>query len=328
MRQLLIGAAALGLMSTLAAQDARFSQLAVLPVAAEMIEASGNRAYTVLGRTVTAFDISNPDAPKRGGNYTFPDKVWGITAVGSVLYAAVDKFGLGILDVGDLAKPTLRASIKTPGQAKSVAIVGTRAFVADHMSGVDFVDITNLAKPALQGSFFLEGYARAVSAVGTVVAAVDSPTGIYLFDATKPGPLEAVGTLQSAERPGSVELSEGPNGRPDLAVLAGGGALQVFEVSNPAAPSKAVAFRMQGFTPLRVALRGRRAYVAGGGAGLQLLDLTTPSAPRMLSSFKTARPARDVAVAGPLVLVATGRPVPPESTVEPTDGELVVLREN
>ena len=196
-----------GTMTTVAAQDARFSQLAVLPVAAEMIEASGNRAYTVLGRTVTAFDIANPDAPKRGGSYTFPDKVWGITPVGMVVYAAVDKFGLGMLDVADVAKLTLRASIKTPGQAKSVAIVGTRAFVADHMSGVDFVDISNPVKPALQGSFFLEGYARAVSALGSVVAAIDAPTGIYLFDATKPGPLEAVGTLQSAERPGSVELS-------------------------------------------------------------------------------------------------------------------------
>jgi hypothetical protein len=273
------------------------------------------------------FDISAPDAPKRGGSYTFPDKVWGITAIGTVVYAAVDKFGLGILDVADAANPTLRASIKTPGQAKSVAIVGTRAFVADHMSGVDFVDISNPAKPALQGSLFLEGYARAVSALGTVVAAIDAPTGIYLFDATKPGPLEPVGMLQSAERPVSIELSEGTNGRPDLAVLAGGGALQIFDVSNPAAPKKAVAFRMQGFTPLRVAVRGRRAYVAGGGGGVQLLDLTVASTPRMIGSFKTARPARDVAVAGPLVLVATGRPVPPDSEVVPTDGELVVLRE-
>ena len=320
--------AALATLTTVAAQDARFTQLAVLPVAAEMVEASGGRAYTVLGRTVTAFDISNPEAPKRGGSYTFPDKVWGITPAGPVLYAAVDKFGLGILNVSDVAKLTLHASIKTPGQAKSVALVGTRAFVADHMSGVDFVDLADPAKPALQGSFFLEGYARAVSALGTVVVAVDSPTGIYLFDAVKPGPLEPVGTLQSAERPVSVELSESSNGRPDLAVLPSGSSLQIFDVSNPTAPKKAVAFRMQGFTPLRVALRGRRAYVAGGGSGLQLLDLATPSAPRVLGSFKTARPARDVAVAGQFVLVATGRPVPPDSTVEPTDGELVVLREN
>src|SRR5262245_12868825 len=54
--------AALAGLTTLAAQDSRFTQLAVLPVAAELVEASGGRAYTVLGRTVTAFDISNPDA--------------------------------------------------------------------------------------------------------------------------------------------------------------------------------------------------------------------------------------------------------------------------
>ena len=69
-----------------------------------------------------------------------------------------------MLDVSNPAAPKLRASIKTPGQAKGVALVGTTAFVADHMSGVDIIDLSSLDKPTLRGSFFVDGYARDVAA--------------------------------------------------------------------------------------------------------------------------------------------------------------------
>jgi hypothetical protein len=313
--------------ATVGTQESTFVQVSSTPVVAEMLEVQGGRAYTILGRLLTVFDVSDPASPKRGGTHTFDDKVWGFTVVGTTLFVAVDKSGLVIMDVSTISAPKLQGSVKTPGQAKSVAIVGTRALVSDHMSGVNFVDISNLAKPALAGSYFLEGYSRAVSAVGSIVTAVDSPNGVYVFDLSKPGAADPVGSLQNAERPNTVEMSEGAGGRPDLAVLTGSGMVQIYDVSNPAAPAKASTFRAPGVAAQRVALRGRRAYVAGGAGGLQVLDLSTPSKPRVVGEFKAARPVRDVAVSGSHVYIVTGRPVPPESTVEPTDGEFVILRE-
>jgi hypothetical protein len=323
---LLVGAVWLHL-ALVSAQGLRFSEVGVIPAAAEMVEVSGGRAYAVLSRTLTVYDISNPAAPARVGAHTFPDKIWGITVVGETVYAAVDKYGLGILDVSRGA-PVLRGSFKTPGQAKSVAIVGTRAILADHMSGVDFVDISNLAKPVSIGSFFLEGYARAVSAIGPVVAAVDSPTGIYVFDFSKPGALEPVGVEQTADRPGTVELADAARtGRPDLAVLAGNGTVQIFDVSNPAAPVKAATVRTPGGRPQRVAVRGRLVYVADGVEGLQVLDLTVPSKPRTVATFKTPQPARDVAVSDSLVLVAVGR-APASESAQPEGGQIAILRQS
>jgi hypothetical protein len=55
--------------------------------------------------------------------------------------------------------------------------------------------------------------------------------------------------------------------------------------------------------------------VADGPAGLQVVDLSTPSQPAIFGSYKTASPARAVAVAGSLVFVIVA------------SGEVLSLRE-
>ena len=236
-------------------------------------------------------DISNPASPMRRGAYTFPEKIWGFRVVGSLVYVADDFFGLGILDVSNAAAPALLGSFKTPGQAKNVAVFGTKAVVADHMSGVDLIDVSDRARPVSLGSFFVDGYARDVVVAGSLAYAVDAPAGLYVFDLSKPGPLDAVSTQQSATAPGSIVVSEGSGTQgPKVAVLVGGGSLQVYDLSAPAAPVRAATHRT----------------------------------PRVVGAYKTPNPARDVAVAGSLVLVVAG-PLP-QGNVPSGGGEVLILR--
>jgi len=314
--------------SAQSATTVHFEQVGVIPEPADKVALSGQHAYLVTGRTLTIFDIANPGTPRRAGAYTFPDKIWGIEVVGSLVYAAVDKSGLGILDTSDVSAPKLRGSLKTPGQSKSVALSGSIAMVADHMSGVDFIDVADPAKPVSLGEFFLDGYARAVSARGPIAAAVDTPTGLYLFDFSKPGKLEPVAVLQSADRPGDVKLSDPVHAQGlRVAVLIGGGTLQIFDIASPAAPVKGVTFRTPGARAQDAALVGRLAYVADGSAGLQVVDLETPSRPRIVGDFKTAKPARAVAAAEALVLVAVGTlEEGPAGSPVADEGQVLILR--
>jgi len=308
----------------LAAQTANFTLVGSIPGPADLVEIHGNHAYIVGGHTLTLVDISNPKAPRRLGAYTFPEKIWGIQVVGPLVYVAADFFGLGILDVSDPAAPKLRGSLKTPGQAKNVAVYGGKTAVADHMSGVDFIDTSNVDKPVLVESFYLEGYARDVVAAGAIAYAVDAPTGLYVFDLAKPGPIEPVSAQQSATAPGSLVVSEGTDG-PKIAVLVGGGSLQVYDISKPAAPVRTATFKTPGGRPVRATLSGSRAYVADGREGLQVVDLATPNAPRLIASHTTPHPARDVAVAGSLVLVVVG--AASETPREFEHQEVLILRE-
>jgi hypothetical protein len=286
-----------------AAQSVTLSQVGSLSGAAELVRVQDGRAYVASGKTLTIWDVSNPLEARRAGSYAFPEKIWGFRVIGSTAYVAADFFGLGVLDVSNPAAPALRGSFKTPGQAKNVALFGTKVLVADHMSGVDYVDVSNAAKPVSLGSFFVDGYARDVVAVGPLAYAVDAPAGLYVLDLSKEGPLEPVGTVQSATAPAFIEVADTPAGSQKLAYLVGGGMLQVYDVSTPTAPAKLSTLRLPG-RPTRAAVKGTLAYVVTGVDGVQIVEVSSPATPKVVGAYKTPSPARDVAVTDMYVFVA------------------------
>ena len=306
------------------AQTGQFTLVASIPGPADLVQVHGNRAYVVGHGTLRIFDIANLQAPRELGAYTFPEKIWGIEVVEPLIYVAADFYGLGILDISNPSAPRLRGALKTPGQAKSVAVVGGKAAIADHMSGVDFVDTSNADKPTLLGSFYVEGYAREVAAFGTMAYAVDAPTGVYAFDMTQPGALEPVHAQQTATAPGMIVVSDPKSTAPKLAVMVGGGAVQVYDLSKPAAPARLGALKTPSGRPIRAALHGSHAFVADWREGLQVVDLSNPKAPRVVASHKTTAQARDVAVAGSHVFVVIG--APSETPREFKDQEVLILK--
>lgn len=73
-----------------AAQPLQFEQVALLPGPADLVEIGDRRAYVAAGATVTVFDLSAPAAPRRGGAWTFPEKIWGFVVRDELLYVAAD----------------------------------------------------------------------------------------------------------------------------------------------------------------------------------------------------------------------------------------------
>jgi hypothetical protein len=297
----------LGLGATgMSAESLQFAPVASIDVPADMIKVQGRYAYVAGAKTITILDLSSPNAPKRLGSYQFPDKIWGIRVVGSLVYVADDLTGLGILDVSNPAAPVLRGSFKTKGQAKAVVVLGNKAVVVDHMQGLDVFDVSDVSKPVFLSSLFVDGYARDIALSGSIAYAVDSPSGFYVLDLSKPGPLDFASSLQSANGQ-VITVSDPEKGQgPKLACVPGRGGLQVFDVSDPAAPALASTFRTPSGAPARAVLRGTRAYVADGREGLQVVDLSNPVKPNIIGAYNTTGPARDVAVNGGLVLVVVG----------------------
>jgi hypothetical protein len=273
-----------------------------------MVKVDGAMAYVVADKSLAVVDISNPAAPKRAGTYAFPDKIWGFTVARSLVYAAADLAGVHIVDATNAAMPALRGTFKTKGQSHGVAVFGTKALIADHMLGVDLLDVSEPGKASSLGSFFLEGYPRDVITSGSLAYAVDSPTGFYVFDLAKPGPLEPVGSLQTANGRALAVAGESDSAPHKVVCVTGGPAVQIIDVSNPAAPVLASTYRTPGGRPARAAMTGTLAYVADAASGLHVLDVSTPANPRIVGAHETG-PARDVAVADSLVFVVAGSEV-------------------
>ena len=171
---------------------------------------------------------------------------------------------------------------------------------------MDVIDLASLDKPTLRGSFFVDGYARDVAASSRFAFAVDAPTGLYVLDPARPGTDEAIGQVQSAAAPQMIEVME--QGGRVIACLVGGGALQLYDVTDPAKPVHLTSFKTPSGRPARIALDGTRGYVADGREGVQIVDLSNPSSPALVGGVKTSLPARDVAVGGGLVVAVVGMP--------------------
>ena len=287
------------------AREAAFDLVAEIPGPIELVRVQGDYAYLSGGHTFSIHDISDPSNPVARGSYTFPQEIWGFRLTEDRAYVGANFFGLGILDISDPDAPMLLGQHKTLGQTKIGDLASGKVGLIDHMEGFVLIDVSDETAPVGIGSFFLDGYARDVVTAGTIAYATDSPSGLYVFDLSRPGMPEPVGVIHAPAAPRDIEVSVGTGARPTLIVGAGGGDLQVYDVSDPAAPGKLSSFETPG-RAARVSLDGDYAYVADTAAGVQVVDLSDPANPSRAGSFETPRPARDVSAAGSLVLVVVG----------------------
>jgi len=316
-RVLLVAVTAAVTASNLWAQST--NRIGAVPGQFDMIKVQAPYLYASAGRTLTVFDVSDPAAIRKVGAYTLPEEIWAFRVAGNEVYLGTNFAGVSILDVSNPARPVLKAAYKTRGQAKTASPFGTKVIVVDHMEGLVLVDVSTPSTPMTAASFFVDGYARDVVTVGPLAYAVDSPTGFYVLDLSKPGPLEPVATLQSGTALRTIEIMFGEDGRtPRAAVMTGGGTVQLYDLANPRAPVKAGTLRTPGGA-VHVALDGSRGYVADGREGVAIVDLSSLAEPRLVSSFMTPMPARDVAVSRDMIFVATG--------AQDCSGEVIVLRE-
>lgn len=327
--------------SPVAGQTVNLTQVGSIPGTVDYIKAQGSFVYITEAKTFTIYDVSQPASPKRVGTYTFPEKIWGFRVAGTRAFVADGHSGLGILDISKPSAPALLSLTKLPGQAKNVSIAGNRALLANHMSGVDIVDISDQSKPTIVGSAYLDGYARDVATFGSMAVAVDHPAGLYVFDMAGGNPLEPITSIQSAKAPQQIEVVEIPTGSGSarIAVLAGsvpydplsaakqvgprGGSIQLYDVSNPTSPVF-VSIHPVASSHRRMAVKGSLVYVADGEEGLQILDISAPSKMRVAGTFKTPKPARDVAVGDSVIAVVAGEIY--QGSRSHTEGDVLLLQ--
>ena len=288
-----------------AAQGSALEAVGEIPGPAELVRLQGDRAYVSGGHTFTIYDVSTPSTPVALGSHTFPQEIWGFRLTADRAYVGANFFGLGILDISGPAAPVLLGQHKTLGQTKIGATASGKVGIIDHMEGFVLVDVTDETAPAGIGSFFLDGYARDVVSAGTMAYATDSPSGLYVFDLSRSGMPEPVGVLHAPNAPRDIDVLPGGAGRPTLIVGAGGGDLQVYDVSDPAAPEKVASVETPG-RAARVAINGDEVFVADSEAGVSVVDVSDPAGAVLTGTFPTPRPARDVSADGTLVAVVVG----------------------
>lgn len=324
-------AGVISLHAPLQAQALKLEEVATIPERAEVVRVQGTYAYLGTGQKLSVVDISNPSAPKLRGSVTLPGTVYAIALSGPRAYVANGLPGLAVVDVSNPDAPSLAGSVKTPGEALRVGITGSKAVVGNRMSGLEVIDISNTAKPVSVGSFYTDGYTRDVAVSGTLAYVVDSTTDFSVVDLSKSG-LPSVSTQTLGEGTDNLVVTASGSAGANTAYMMGRGVLHVYDISNPAAPAKVATYKIPGRPPIcgappcaALTVQGTMAYVANGAEGVHVIDFSDAAKPTLAGSYKTAGPARDVAVAGSLVFVAVGSAASAEGKAAPP-ASVVVLR--
>ena len=112
--------------------------------------------------------------PQLVGRYNISGYAYRVTVFGDYAYVADRYSGLQIIDVSNVANPTLADSYDTPNRAWDAVVSGNYAYVADGGSGLQIIDVSNVANPTLAGSYATtpsSAYAVVVSGNYAYVAA-------------------------------------------------------------------------------------------------------------------------------------------------------------
>jgi hypothetical protein len=241
------------------------------------IHAMSSKAnYIILGNG-SIVDISDPASPTLKGSLSL--SAFSTSVLVSENYAY---FGTGmdvnliIADIADEAFPLKKSTINFPNSGGGIfglAKSNNTLFLAMGSEGVYSVDITNKANPIVLDSIIIpNGQARdiAVKDNYVYVAHVD---GLKVIDITNPSNINVISTIGSGYYSIDIDLI---NNKAFLGKSSGG--VDVFNISNPSAPSPAFAVPNGSGSAWDVKYSNNLLFVATNSSGLFVYKITGNSA--------------------------------------------------
>jgi hypothetical protein len=192
------------------------------------------------------------------------------------------------------------------GSGQALATQGGWVYVAAREAGVRVIDARDPAHPRLAATLPAERGASLIAASATspagypllLVARPDSVDVLDLIDPANPRPRTAIAA------PGAGALALAPGG--ERVWLAASGAVQAYDLADPARPSLAGRYTPAGAAEQRVVAPNGYAYVADAQDGLQVIDLRRASTPVRVWS-EHDRPAHDLLLVDGALVVGDER---------------------
>ncbi|MBI4083414.1 MAG: cadherin-like domain-containing protein [Candidatus Lambdaproteobacteria bacterium] len=273
-----------------------------VPISDGMAVAKQARAIAISGTTLAVlhtgglalYDVSTPSCegpidpttpiPTPIGYYDDANTPSGIVLSGTTVFYTPDALSVKAVSIADPANPALLGTVDTvfgAGRKLALSADGNTLYMATPGKGALIFDVTDPAAMALIAEANYADASRGIAVDGTTLYIAAGSAGVGAFDVATPAFGSGLGVVAGT---GEVQDADG-----DLAVRATGGALDVVDGADPAAPSVLGTGTIN--PGADAALRGGLAYVATQGS-LEIWDVTSPSAPLKLSTF-TATVAAD-----------------------------------
>jgi hypothetical protein len=264
-----------------------------------LVFASG---YYTGGHEFQVIGLGDSTHPTRVGGCTTPGDGWAVwvNRPAGRAYLADPDYGLALLDVSNLAAPTLDTAILRADMAMDVAVQGNLALVADYTGGLKVLDISSPTSPTEIGHLDTVS----MSFTSTSVAVRDSfafaswwPQPYFRsLDVADPSSPQVAGGCNVFDQPGDIVV------RDTLAYLAVRLRFQVVSVAQPRAPVLVGSCVTGDATSAGLWLTDTLAYVANDVT--QVINVANPVSPSVVGQF--GRGAWNVTVRDTFAFLSSG----------------------
>ncbi|MBC7911395.1 MAG: VCBS repeat-containing protein [Pyrinomonadaceae bacterium] len=274
------------------------------------VYAEGNIAVigTYSQRGVLIVDITNPDAPVVASHYNpTPTQQY----LEAIIVNGIGYFGSGtgdgvhIVNLANPYQPVLLSKVNTTSAngfstIHEMIVHNGYLYTNSNSFGTKTIKVINVSNPS--APVFVREFANpnsrwihAMHAVGNKLftSGFESGGKTDIYDITNIG-TQAPVLLGSLSTPGSTHSAWTSSDGNYLynAVETSNGALQVFNISNPAAPTlvreiKAANLGLNAICPHNPVVMGNLLFVAWYQAGLQVFDITNPADPVRVGQYDT-----------------------------------------
>ncbi len=209
--------------------------------------------------------------------------------------------GFQAVNVSNPASPTLTGQSPTSGVIYDLKVVGNTAFLADGLNGIVIYDISTPSNPVVLGGLDTPGEAVGIDIAGNYAYIADKSGHLRVVDISDPtNPTEVASTTEPVEAIGVAVQS-------NYVYVAGPTSLVIFDISNPAAPTKVGTYSDNSSC---IFVSGNYAYTGGyvpfGSQTFDVINISDPTAPTRVGRTTLTAGVNDIYVVGSLAYVADG----------------------
>lgn len=218
------------------------SVLAVAPCDDRIIAYVGGSGYP---DTTAIVDVTDPRNPRTAGSLIVPHHPSDLVVQGGYLYAVCGVADVRIYSIADPLHPLLVSVIEFTYSAQTVDVSGTRLYVGRRIADMEHLfiyDVSDPAQPRFLGASMLSECPYEIVIRDDLAYIADGARGMLILDVGDPGMPALVSRLEVFARAQDIALS---GDRAYVTDWTGVGALQVIDISDPAAPALAGTFQAE-----------------------------------------------------------------------------------
>jgi hypothetical protein len=231
-----------------------------------------------------AIDVGSPTSPQMLGTTEKGFVTKGVAAAGTLAVVGSRTAGLQVVDVANLAMPSVVGSLA--GDVQGVAMNSSYAYVREAFD-LAVVDVRTPSAPRIVARLDFTG-GSGIALVGSVAYVAAGSAGLQVVDVATPTSPRVIGTASVPY--GAVEVAVDGG----YAYVGGPSGFSVVDVRTPSSPAVRSSLAE---SVIGLAAAGGKLYTVGGFDYFKVYDVANPASPA-LRSTSASYGAQGIAVAG------------------------------